>query len=69
MGAITSIISMLTVPWEQFLFYVANDCSVHSECGGDDACCTFDCETEGQDALQGGETEIETECCMFRHID
>ena len=69
-STVTSLISILTAPLEQFLYYVANDCTMHSECGGDDACCVCDCETEGQEALEGGETEVEVEaCCLVRHHD
>ena len=69
-SAAVSIISMLTAPWEQFMYYVANDCTVHSQCGGNDACCTCDCETEGQQPMEGGETQVEMgACCFLRHRD
>ena len=69
MGAMaTSIVSMVMTPIEHFIYYVLNESSCHSQCGGD-ACFSCDCETEGQDALEGGETEIKTDCCLFRHSD
>ena len=59
---------MMLTPIHDFIYYVLNESTCHSQCGGDDACFTCDCETEGQEALEGGETEVGVEgCCFLRH--
>ncbi len=64
----TALFSACISPFEALVYYVLNESQCHLQCGGVEACFACDCETQGQEALDGGETEVRLgDCCFARH--
>jgi len=62
------VTSVCMTPIHECIYYVLNDCSCHLQCGGSDTCLSCDCETEAQEALEGGDTSAQLgNCCLIRH--
>ena len=65
---IATVASICTTPLQDFIYYVLNDMTCHSECGSSEACFACECETEAQEPLEGGDTSVQVgSCCFIRH--
>ncbi len=67
-SVVTTVTSMLLTPIHEFIYYVLSDSECHAQCGSSEACFACDCETEANEPLDGGETEVSMgDCCFIRH--